>query len=465
MDLALAAQGHVSSYATATLQVVVMFARIIIAVELFTFTLPKRPLFAARVACASGIFAVGLALSTTLLMANPPAFSPVEGYLLQFAFFSAVLVVAVFVITWLRDASVWVALFCTTAGYTIQNLASGTSELLASVGASLGVDVTAPATYWAIIVIPVVVIYVACHRLVVRKIDSEGLLQVEDRRMLLMVVVVILAIIGFDLTIKSLTTGGLDLAYVVVLRLLHGLACVFTLAMEYDILYLRRLEEGKATAEWLLAERERQYHLSQENIEAINIRCHDIRQQIRALSAERDGGPSSAVDQQVLDDIAREVSVYDSTVKTGNQALDTILTEKKLVCDRQHVTLTCIADGEALSFMDPADLYALFGNALDSAIDAVTGIDEPNRRSISLVVRRALGNVSVHVEHYLGDGGAGGRVAGGRAAGGRASGDGTGTSGFGVKSIRAIALAYNGTFSTREQDGILSLDILIPLPE
>ncbi len=69
------------------------------------------------------------------------------------------------------------------------------------------------------------------------------------------------------------------------------------------------------------------------------------------------------VDPAALADVAREVDVYDAAVHTGNEALDTILTEKSLVCQREGITLTCVADGSALDFMAPADIYALFGNA------------------------------------------------------------------------------------------------------
>ena len=49
-----------------------------------------------------------------------------------------------------------------------------------------------------------------------------------------------------------------------------------------------------------------------------------------------------------LGDIAREVDVYDSTVRTGNEALDTILTEKSLMCSGEGIVLTVIANGAAL---------------------------------------------------------------------------------------------------------------------
>ena len=63
------------------------------------------------------------------------------------------------------------------------------------------------------------------------------------------------------------------------------------------------------------------------------------------------------VDREALNDIAREVNVSDSVVETGNEALDTILTEKSLACSQEGITLSCIADGAALGARLPSDIY------------------------------------------------------------------------------------------------------------
>ena len=229
---------------------------------------------------------------------------PVGSALLQLTLFSMVLLACTASVYALFEASVWVALFCSTAGYTVQNLASGTGELVFALLPLVGVDPRDPMVALVTWALTAVAVFVPCHLLVGRKISSEGLAQVEDRSTLAMMAVVSLVVIGFDLTIKLLFEQGLDLGFVVVLRVFHALACVFTLSMEYVLLYRRHLEQDMAAAEHLLAERERQYRMSRENIEAINIKCHDITHQIRALA---ESGPS--VDAGVLSDIEREVSV------------------------------------------------------------------------------------------------------------------------------------------------------------
>ena len=261
-----------------------------------------------------------------------------------------------------------------------------------------------------------------------------------------------LGIIGFDLVIKSLTDQGLPLRYVVMLRLSHAIMCGLTYALAYELLVSRRLRAERAATERVLAERERQYERSRENIEAINVKCHDIRHQIRRLA--QDG---AAVDPAVLDDIAREVDVYDSAVRTGNDALDTILTEKGLACRTAGITLSCIADGKALEFMSAADTYALFGNALDNAIEAVMPLPE-DERTISLVVRRVAGVISIHVENPCAS------VPTLRADGlpETTKGD-RANHGFGVRSMQLTVERYGGTLTTLAEGGRFHVNAIVPL--
>ena len=201
----------------------------------------------------------------------------------------------------------------------------------------------------------------------------------------------------------------------------------------------------------MLATERRQYELSRENIEAINIKCHDIRHQIRQLEGR-------AADPKVLEDIAQQVDVYDSLIRTGNDALDVILSEKGLVCERERIDLRCIADGSALSFMAPTDIYALFGNALDNAIEASRKIERPDERSVALTVREAAGMASIHVENrFVGE------VRTGADGLPQTSKDDALNHGFGTRSMRLIAQRYGGTMVTRAADGVFHLNVSLPL--
>ena len=248
--------------------------------------------------------------------------------------------------------------------------------------------------------------------------------------------VTVFAVIGFDVVLKSAEVVGLPLSTYVPLRLIHGLVCVSVLVVNVEMAVNGRLASEKAATERILAERERQYAVSRENISAINARVHEIRHEVLRTLSEAD----SPIDRDLLADVAHEVSIYDSTVRTGNDALDTILTEKSLLCGRQGITLTCIADGSALGLMSSADIYALFGTMLDHGIEVARGVDDPEGRSISLVVRRHAGAACIHMECTRGD-----------------------MVDEAPVSVARNIRRYEGTASWSADAGTVSLDALIPM--
>ncbi len=420
--------------------------QLLVPILLFAYRLPRRPHAALRGA--------GVLLALLFIAVAPLATGLVRGLdvLQTFIVFSALLAFFVGAILLVYRVSLWTALFCATAGYTLQNIASGLTILTQMlITGRASESLTEPISSIVSIGVPVVV-YLLGYALFARSVAVRGLLDVENRLMLSMFAIVV---IGLDLIIKGLTFVGIPFNYLLLLRCVHPLVCVFVLFAEYELLYAKHAEDERVETERLLAERERQYRLSRENIEAINIKCHDIRHQIRHLA---DGG--AAVDRSVLSDIAREINVYDSVVETGNEALDTILTEKSLACSGEGIVLTVMADGSALDFMTPADVYALFGNALDNAIEAVRGVDDEERRTITLSVRRLKRMVAVSVENYY-------------SGVTRFSDDGLpitskrdrSNHGFGVRSMRAIAERYGGSLHAGVQDGVFYLNVLLAMPE
>ncbi len=373
-------------------------------------------------------------------------------YIQQLVVFSGVLALLVLAVRFVFVASPWAALFCATTAYTMQNLASGMEQLAKLLVFETPVPASESVSELCTVAITVVV-YAACYLGFIRRIDGLALERMQSRVMLAVFVVVAFAVIGFDLLVKSIYGGGVSFTHVVLLRAAHALICVFVLISEYEILCVQQLRADKLSIERMLAERGRQYEMARDNIEAINIKCHDIKHQIRTLSS---GG--RVADQSALDDLAHEVAIYDSAIETGNEALDTILTEKSLICEHAHITLSCIVDGASLDFVAPSDLYAFFGNALDNAIEAVSALENDERRSISLVVKRRGSMVSIHAENFFD-----GRLMffGGLPRTTKAD---VANHGFGIKSMRLIAEKYEGSLTTSAENGIFRLDAVIPRP-
>ncbi len=136
------------------------------------------------------------------------------------------------------------------------------------------------------------------------------------------------------------------------------------------------------------------YRISEESIALVNQKYHDLKHQVQVL---RSAAPDEKM--EYLDRMEQEIRAYEAQNKTGNRVLDTILAAKSIQCQGQGVSLTCVAEGEALAFMDPMDLSALFGNALDNAMESVKKIDDPEKRLIHVSVARQKGFLRIRVEN------------------------------------------------------------------
>lgn len=144
---------------------------------------------------------------------------------------------------------------------------------------------------------------------------------------------------------------------------LGGMAILF--AHHMQLVEYRRKKERDALQNVLQAQYA-QYRSAQDSIDLINKKYHDLKHQIAVLRSE-----TSEEKAHYLDAMEQEIRSYEAQNKTGNEVLDTILTSKSLYCQQHGITLTCVADGAALDFMDTMDLCSLFGNALDNAIESV----------------------------------------------------------------------------------------------
>ena len=91
---------------------------------------------------------------------------------------------------------------------------------------------------------------------------------------------------------------------------------------QYTIYQALGLERENETVRLLLTQSSKQYQIAKQNMEQVNIKCHDLRHQIRLFRG------AGRIDESVLKEMEQAVDAYDTTVKTGNPALDVLLTEQ-----------------------------------------------------------------------------------------------------------------------------------------
>lgn len=194
------------------------------------------------------------------------------------------------------------------------------------------------------------------------------------------------------------------------------------------------------------------YKRSQESIDLVNRKYHDLKHQIALLRSQGNEGRNS-----VLDQMESEIQSYEALNITGNKVLDTVLTSKSLHCQSQGIQMTCVADGAALNFMSAMDISSLFGNALDNAIESVSKISSPEKRLIHVVISQKKSFLCIKIENcYEGEL----HFSGGRLQTTKRN---TRYHGFGLKSIEATAVKYGGTVHINAENGWFELQVMIPL--
>ena len=234
-------------------------------------------------------------------------------------------------------------------------------------------------------------------------------------------------------TLADLGGAGLLFAY-------HLQLCEINTRMEKE--YLHKL----------LHMQKENYRLSAESVELVNRKYHDLKHQIHLLRSEI----SSEDKLRYLDEMEQEIKSYEAQNKTGNEALDVLLTAKSIQCQNAGITLTCVADGKELAFLKPTDISVLFGNALDNAFESVAKIQDKDKRLIHLSVARQKQFVRIRVENCCE-----GEIL--FVDGLPATGKDARYHGYGMKSIRSIVEKYNGSMTVKVQDGWFELRILLPV--
>ena len=76
-----------------------------------------------------------------------------------------------------------------------------------------------------------------------------------------------------------------------------------------------------------------------------------IRDRINLLKS----GADSEKAGEYLEQMEREIKIYETQNKTGNKVLDTILTSKSMHCQRHGIELKFMGEGQLLNFMEDMD--------------------------------------------------------------------------------------------------------------
>lgn len=240
---------------------------------------------------------------------------------------------------------------------------------------------------------------------------------------------------------------------VVTLYLYNIISTLFALFLQFSILETDKMKKEVELVNYLWQKEKEEYDLTKEKIDLINMKCHDLKHQVRHIA-------EGSLDVSEIKELEKNISIYDSVVTTGNEVLDIILTEKSLICNQEGIKLSILAGADVLSFMNKSDLYVFFGNLFDNALEAVRKIEDKEKRVISINIRVEDKIQTMSLSNYF----EGKVILGKNGLPVTTKGD-TNYHGYGMKSVSLIVEKYNGDIEFSTENNIFTVSILFPVKE
>ena len=245
--------------------------------------------------------------------------------------------------------------------------------------------------------------------------------------------------LSWDATMRGIMSATLILFCIIFDTLVVGGFVVMEHRQETTII--------KAT----LQSKVRQQEMMEKNINFINMKCHDLRKELRRLKDKK----SALTDEDfcLLED---SLNFYDSSIKTGNINIDALIQDKLIYCNSLGIEFTALVDGEAFKEIDTSDIYFLLVNIIDNAIEATENIQEKEHRVISLTASKKQGVLFIEETNYFN-----GELVFNSDGSIKTTKANSKYHGYGTKSIAYIVKKYEGKVEYEVKEHIFKLKIVI----
>ena len=336
----------------------------------------------------------------------------------------------------------WTAVSLASSGYAVQNIAGSVKTLLRM----LPLIGTLSASSAGVIVLDLFcygLIYLLAGVIVYPHIASQETVFENKYKALFSSLIMILCIgmgrISMWNTDRTQISQCVENFYAIITGIL-------ILVLQFGLIEHRKMSHDMDAMRQLLHEQYVQYENSKTNMQLVNEKYHDLKQLLQGFHGQ--------VPEHQIQKLEKQLIGYEAAVRTGNDVLDVLLSDKRAFCIQQDIQLTCYVGGAELGFVEELDLYSLFGNILNNAIEAVRQLPPEQERFITLTARREENMVTIHAENPC--------------VGTVEFRDGLPQShrdpnyhGFGMKSMERIAEKYNGSLAAKQVGDVFYLDIIL----
>lgn len=288
-------------------------------------------------------------------------------------------------------------LFAGICAYATQHIAFAVSMMIQEI---TGIVLSPVPDFLFFRFLPYLLISLFVYFVLVRRYEGKSELKDRDSRMLVLAFVILLTAIFISVLVDNkMFQGEAGILRNVFCKLYAVLCCAMAIFAAYNLTRQNWILHENEIMETMLHNLKEQQKLSRENINIINIKCHDLKYRISQISKIDDAGEQ----KEYIETIKDAVAIYDNIYQTGNDILDLVLTEKSLLCDEYRIKMSCMIEGTIMNFINTTDLYALFGNLLDNAIESVMKEVDEEKRIISILVAKKPQGCHIHVDNYCGE--------------------------------------------------------------
>lgn len=363
-------------------------------------------------------------------------------------YYFIIFLLSLMMLNFLFDESIASILLCATSGYLTQNITAQIVFIISNIPgtpvSALDITTGIGALFSVLFQIPIyLATYILFYELFGKKTRSFEYDRLTKNRLLVLSMTTLLVTWIFSSIRDSFSQESLILS--TISRFLSIQCCLSILYLRIYIIDVSSKEKERALIEQLYYQQKKRYEIGNETINLINEKCHDLKHQL--------AGSDNYLPKAELKEL---ISIYDSTIRTGNQTLDNIFAQKTPIIRKYGIRLSPLIDGGCLEFMEIGDICSIFGNILDNAIEAVMNLENEEDRIISIKVQKKNGMIIITTDNYyngsiiLKDGLP------------MTKKDNISYHGFGLKSIKRTAKKYGGTMSVIADD-MFHLVVMIPV--
>ena len=236
-----------------------------------------------------------------------------------------------------------------------------------------------------------------------------------------------------------------DFALGAISNVLIGIIYGFLLLLRSGLLMQSRTSHELEVTERLLREEKKHYEEMRSSIDAINMKCHDLKHHL--------SGIESKLTSAEIEELRQAIEVYDSSIHTGNEILDTILYQKMLESKQKEIPFKYLADVAYLDRLKEEDLYAMLANALNNAFEASLHLKK-EERMVSLHIGNDGKTLTIEVGNAFDPA---------SSASTQSNKTDAHYHGYGIRSMEYLAKRYRGQVRISRVANLFRLEILLPL--